>query len=35
VLGCSDRGHLRVGARAELNVVDPATLAVTPLPVRR
>jgi N-acetylglucosamine-6-phosphate deacetylase len=35
VLACSDRGHLRVGARAELNVLDPATLAVTPLEVRR
>jgi N-acetylglucosamine-6-phosphate deacetylase len=35
VFACADRGHLRVGARAELNLLDPATLAVTPLDVRR
>jgi N-acetylgalactosamine-6-phosphate deacetylase len=35
VLGCGDRGHLRAGARADVNVLDPETLAVTPVDVRR
>jgi N-acetylglucosamine-6-phosphate deacetylase len=35
VLGLADRGHLGVGARAEVNVVDPETLAVSPADVRR